>query len=53
MVLITFLVYIAVPLIASDEDEKNNLKDVNRDMAEMLKKLLFKCEESVLKPIAL
>jgi len=39
--------------IATDQEEKNNLKDTNKEMADKLKKLLSDWEKSVLKPIPL
>jgi arylsulfatase A-like enzyme len=39
--------------IATDQAEKNNLKDSNKDIADKLKKLLLEWEKSVLKPIPL
>ena len=39
--------------MATDQAEKNNLKDTNKDMADKLKKLLSDWESSVLKPIPL
>jgi arylsulfatase A-like enzyme len=39
--------------IAKDQEEKNNLKDTNTDIASKLKKLLTNWENTVLKPIPL
>jgi arylsulfatase A-like enzyme len=39
--------------IAMDQEEKNNLKDNNKDITDKLKKLLTEWERSVLKPIPL
>lgn len=39
--------------IATDQTEKNNLIERNKDMAEKLKKLLTDWEMKVLKPIPL
>lgn len=39
--------------IAKDQEEKNNLKDINTEITNKLKKLLIDWEKKVLKPIAL
>lgn len=39
--------------IATDQAEKNNLKDTNKDVADKLRKLLTDWEKAVLKPIPL